>query len=195
MLVLSVTLNASGFTSTERGRLKHARELFWHYWLPVLVMLTLIKLESTDAMSGLHTGEHLQHLFLWIGLHLSTHQLNVVNLILRKCGHALGYGALCFCWMLLLRGIYWLQHDYSRFLRTGIQVRRMWWRPEWALLAVLLTFLVAASDELHQMSIPSRTGTWHDVALDTTAAVVSVMLVWAKAAWTCQTGQEIASQQ
>jgi VanZ family protein len=195
LLVLSATLNVSGLTSIERGPLKHARELFWHYWLPVLVMLTLINFESTDAMSGMHTGEHLQRLFMLIGLHLSSHQLDAVNLVLRKCGHALGYGALCFCRMLLLRGSYWLQHDYSRFLKTGVQVRRMWWRPEWALLAVLFTFLVAASDELHQMSIPSRTGTWHDVALDTTAAVVSVMLVWAKAAWTCQTGQQVTSEQ
>ena len=37
---------------SERGRLKHSRELFWHYWLPVLGMLALIALESTDTMSG-----------------------------------------------------------------------------------------------------------------------------------------------
>ena len=48
-----------------------------------------------------------------------------------------------------------------------MKVRRILWRPEWAALAVLCTFLVAAADELHQMSIPSRTGTWRDVALDT----------------------------
>jgi hypothetical protein len=166
--------------------LKHARELFWHYWLPLLVMLTLIKIESTDAMSGLHTGEHLQRVCLWIGLHLSESQLDLLNLLMRKSGHAIGYGLLCFCWLLLLRGTYWLQHDYSRFQKGSIQVRRIWWRPEWAALAVLCTFLVATSDELHQMSIPSRTGAWRDVVLDTTAAVVSVALVWAKAVWSCR---------
>jgi VanZ family protein len=170
--------------------LKHARELFWHYWLPLLVMLTLIRLESTDVMSGLNTGEHLAQLCLFIGIHLHGQQLGLLNLVLRKCGHALGYGLLCFCWLLLLRGTYWLQHDYSRSLRGSIQVKRMWWRAEWAGLAVFCTFLVAASDELHQMSIPSRSGTWHDVALDTSAAVVSVILVWIKAVRRCREPQE-----
>jgi VanZ family protein len=166
--------------------LKHARELFWHYWLPLLVMLTLINLESTDAMSGGHTIQILRRALLWMGIHLGNPKLELLNLVIRKCGHALGYGLLCLCWLLLLRGSYWLQHDYKRSLQGRIHVRRMWWRPQWATLAVICTFLVAASDELHQMSIPSRTGTWWDVALDTSAATVTAALVWAKAAWLCR---------
>jgi VanZ family protein len=162
--------------------LKHTRELFWHHWLPLLVMLTLIKLESTDIMSGAHTASHLRNLLLWAGLHLRDAQLNVLNAVIRKGGHVLGYGMLCFCWLLLLRGAYWLQHELSPSTGT-IKVRRLWWRAEWAGLAVLFTFLVAAADELHQMSIPSRTGCWSDVAIDTSAAVAAVTLVWAKAAW------------
>jgi len=175
--------------------LKHARELFWHYWLPLLVMLTLIKLESTDMMSGARTGAELQRLLLWVGIHVHGHQLELLNLVFRKGGHMVGYGLLCFCWLMLLRGTYWLQHDYSHSLKGSIQVRRMWWRAEWAGLAVLCTFLVAASDELHQMGIASRTGTWHDVVLDTSAAVLSVALVWARATWRCQGEQAILSGQ
>ncbi len=172
---------------TERGRLKHSRELFWHYWLPVLVMLTLIKLESTDMMSGEHTASHLRHLLLWIGIHLSDPQLDLLNHLMRKTGHMVGYGLLCFCWFLLLRGAYWLQHDYRSFIKSSsIHVRRIWWRIEWAGLAVLFTFLVASADELHQMTIPSRTGQWSDVALDTSAGIVAAALVWAKAAWLCR---------
>lgn len=163
--------------------MKHARELFWHYWLPVLVMLFLIKLESTDVMSGAHTGEHLQRLLALIGMHLNERHLELVNLILRKCGHMLGYGTLGFCWFLLLRGTHWLRHEYHRALRGGVQTLRMWWRTDWAVLAVLLTFFVASADELHQMSIPSRTGSWRDVALDTFSAAIAVALVRAKAAW------------
>lgn len=149
-------------------------------------MLTLIILESSDMMSGAHTASHLRHLLLWAGVHLGEGQLELLNAAVRKSGHMLGYGTLCFCWLLLLRGAYWLQHGHRLALKSSIQVRRLWWRAEWAGLAVLFTFLVAAADELHQMGIPSRTGCWSDVALDTSAAVVSAALVLVKAVWICR---------
>jgi len=170
----------------ERGHLKHTRELFWHYWLPLLVMLGLITMESTDTMSGGHTLRHLRLVLLWLGIHLSNPSLELLNLVLRKSGHMLGYGLLCFFWLLLLRGTYWLQHEYSKSLQGSLHVRRMWWRTEWAGLAVFCTFLVAAADELHQMSIPSRTGSWWDVAIDTSAGLAAVLLVRAKAGWLCR---------
>jgi VanZ family protein len=157
-------------------------------------MLSLISLESTDLMSGMHTGAQLKNLLLWVGVRLSESHLDLLNLLLRKCGHMVGYGLLCFCWLILLRGTFWLRHDYSLSLRGSIQIRRMWWRPLWGVLAVLCTFLVATSDELHQMSIPSRTGTWHDVALDTSAAVISAALVWSRAVWRCRTPPPHPSQ-
>jgi len=166
--------------------LKHARELFWHYWLPLLVMLTLINIESTDALSGGHTGQILRSLLLWIGWPLPSYQIDLLNLIFRKSGHMIGYAMLCFCWLLLLRGTYWLQHEYMRSLQGKLHVRRMWWRTEWAVLAVFCTFVVASADELHQMSIPSRSGSWSDVALDTSAGLIAIALVWAKAAWLCR---------
>jgi len=149
-------------------------------------MLTLIKLESTDSLSGAHTGKILRNLTLWIGLHLTGAQLESLNFVIRKGGHMLGYGTLCLCWLLLFRGTYWMQHDYIRTLRDRLQTMRFWWRSEWAGLAVLLTFVVAAADELHQMSIPSRSGSWHDVALDTSAGGISACLVFAKAKWRCR---------
>jgi VanZ family protein len=166
--------------------LKHTRELFWHYWLPVLVMLTLIKLESTDTMSGAHTGRFLAQMMLWIGVPLYDQQLELLNMVVRKSGHMMGYGLLCMSWLLLLRGNYWLRHEYQLCLAGIIQVRRLWWRPVWGLLAVLFTFVVASADEFHQMSIPSRTGCWSDVVLDTSAALIAAILIWAKARWRCR---------
>jgi hypothetical protein len=152
-------------------------------------MLTLIKLESTDLMSGGHTSDFLGKVLLGLGIHLGGQKLELLNFALRKSGHAMGYGLLSFCWLILFRGAYWLQHDCVRSLKGSIQVRRIWWRPEWAGLAILCTFLVAAADELHQMSIPSRTGNWHDVALDSTAGVIATLLVLAKAEWRCREKQ------
>jgi VanZ family protein len=168
-----------------RGRSKHRWELFWRYWLPVLAMLTLIKLESTDTMSGAHTHGFLARWLLWIGVHLHGATLDLVNLVMRKSGHMLGYGLLCLSWLFLLRGSYWLRHEYQLSFTGSIQVRRLWWRLEWGALAVLLTFAVACADEFHQMSIPSRDGCWSDVGIDTTAALVAAAIIWARAYLRC----------
>lgn len=144
-------------------------------------MLGVIKVESTKRWSGAHTAHMLGRLLQRLGIALQGSELETVNLILRKCGHMIGYGTLCLLWFLLFRGLYWYRHEYQRALRGSIAVRRMWWRAEWAWLAVFCTFLVATADETHQMGIPSRTGAWHDVALDTFAATIVVLLLRAQA--------------
>lgn len=166
--------------------MKHARELFWHYWIPVLVMLAVITFESTDMMSGAHTVWLLRAFLARLGVHWSGRFLELLNHVLRKAGHMVGYGSLFLCWLLLIRGSYWVRHEYKRSLQSSIQVQRLWFRPVWGALALLCTFFVAAADELHQMSIPSRTGRWADVALDTSAGFIVLLLFWAKAAWRCR---------
>jgi VanZ family protein len=165
---------------------QHARKLFWRYWLPVLGMLTLIKLESTDSMSGAHTHRFLERWMLWIGISMHGEPLDLLNMVVRKSGHMLGYGLLCLSWLFLLRGSYWLSHEYQLCLSGSIKVRRLWWRPEWGTLAVLLTFVVACADEFHQMSIPSRDGCWGDVGIDTSAALIAAALIWLRASWRCR---------
>jgi len=80
---------------------------------------------------------------------------------LRKTGHVLGYGILS---PLLLRG--W-KATLGRFLLLRA-----------ALLSCLGTVSVAAIDEWHQSYIPSRTGTWRDVALDTVAGVGFLVIAY-----------------
>lgn len=169
-----------------RGPGNHRWEWFWHYWLPVLGMLSLIKMESTETMSGQHTHHFLARWLLWIGVHPQGAALDLLNLIVRKSGHMLGYGLLCLSWLFLLRGSYWLRHEYQLSLRGSIPVRRLWWRVEWGALAVLLTFVVACADEFHQMSIPSRDGCWSDVGIDTSAALLAISLIWLRAYLRCR---------
>jgi len=80
---------------------------------------------------------------------------------LRKTGHVVGYGMLS---LLLLRG--WR----ATFAHTRALLLRA------ALLSWLGTISVAAIDEWHQSYIPSRTGTWRDVALDTVAGVAFLVV-------------------
>ena len=42
----------------------------------------------------------------------------------------------------------------------------------------LYATLVASLDEWHQSYLPSRTGTWHDVVLDSTAALIAQILLY-----------------
>ena len=55
------------------------------------------------------------------------------------------------------------------------------WSFRWTNLAVLGTALVASLDEWHQSFLPSRTGRWQDVVLDTSAGIATqflLFLIW-----------------
>lgn len=71
---------------------------------------------------------------------------------MRKSAHVIVYATLSALWFRAQRGP-----------RSG-------WQPSWALVALLVSVLVAISDEVHQSFVPARTGTAWDVVLDTFAA-------------------------
>jgi VanZ family protein len=124
------------------------------YWLPPIAWAAMILAASSDVFSTAHTGGWIEIVISWLGRSLSPTALDLLNQILRKLGHVTAYGILSALWFRALRG------ERSR------------WNPQWAIGAIVLTALVASVDEYHQSFIPSRTGTWHDVVLDTSAAIV-----------------------
>jgi VanZ family protein len=144
-----------------------SRPNFLRAWWPALVWIGLISIESTDALSSNNTGDVLYKLLSRFFPHINLYRVLELNFILRKTGHVIGYGILS---LLLLRG----------WRRTLVRARATLGRAtvglvtfgRTALLALLGTAFVASMDEWHQSYIPSRTGTWHDVALDSTAALV-----------------------
>ena len=129
-------------------------------------------------MSGQHTG-HVLWVILNRYLHLGIPGETVygaVNLALRKAGHVFGYAMMSVLFFRAYR-------NHLRW-RRGLSLASLWydgwdwcWRAQWAVFGVMFTWLVASADELHQMRIPSRTGTWHDIALDTSAAIVAQLLL------------------
>jgi VanZ family protein len=52
------------------------------------------------------------------------------------------------------------------------------WTLRWTTIAILGTALVASLDEWHQSFIPSRTGRWQDVVLDTCAGIAAQLLIF-----------------
>lgn len=123
----------------------------------------LIAFESTDFFSSNNTGSMLYTLLVRLFGHINLYDFLIFHHYLRKTGHCVGYGMLS---LLLLRG--WratLDHENTQLGKT-------------ALFSWLGTVLVAALDEWHQSYIPSRTGTWHDVVLDSTAGFVFLLVAY-----------------
>lgn len=132
--------------------------LIWA-WLPAVVWLAIIAVESTDLMSSEHTSRFLYPLARWL-FGITEVQFVPFHAVLRKLGHVFGYGVLS----LLL---------YRAWRGTIAVVGRPKWSIQWSRLAILMTAFVASLDEWHQSYLPSRTGTVHDVFLDTAAALAA----------------------
>ena len=127
--------------------------------------MVLIAIESTDTFSAANTSR-----FLYPILHFLTGvtpgRFVVWHFYIRKSGHFVGYFGLSF----------FLFRSWRETLSPGTLVR---WSLRWAWVAWLMTAFVASMDEYHQTFIPSRTGTIRDVILDSTAALVAQLILFA----------------
>lgn len=132
-------------------------------WIALILWLIVIAIESTTYLSAEHTSRILYPLFHFLfGIDYAGFQ--PWNFFLRKCGHVFGYGLLS---ILLFRA-------WRETLPEASDAR---WTFRWASIAVLGTAVVASLDEWHQSYIPTRTGTVHDVILDTCAGIAAQLAV------------------
>lgn len=132
-------------------------------WLPVLLWAGLIALFSTESFQSSETDALLRPLLRLLLPGASEATLTQLHAAVRKLAHVTEYAVLGF---LTLRAL----------LQPGRPA------PRSALSALLLCALAAALDELHQGSLPTRTGSLWDVALDSAGAALGV----AVRAWTAQ---------
>lgn len=133
-------------------------------WLPSCIWLAVIVLESTNLGSSEHTSRILYPIFHYLFGMIPQH-FEELHIVLRKSGHFVGYATLS---ILLFRS--WR----GTFPRLSTR-----WCLQWATLAFACTALVASLDEFHQSFLPSRTGTFRDVLLDSTAALVAQIVIFA----------------
>ena len=129
------------------------------YWIPVLLWLAVIALESFRLSSAV-TGTYLWELLRWLHVPMSPRTFARFHHLLRKGGHVTGYGILC---LLLFRA--WFHTLSAR----GLKVRC-------ATLSLLMTFLTAVLDEWHQSFDPSRTSSARDVGLDLTGGILFLLV-------------------
>jgi len=85
----------------------------------------------------------------------------LLDLIVKKGGHALGYGLLALTY---LRGLHWVKQDKSKFVQT------LW--MAWA-----LAVMYSATDEFHQSFVPGRHAVVTDVMIDAAGAALMLFLV------------------
>ncbi|HET8825140.1 MAG TPA: VanZ family protein [Terriglobales bacterium] len=132
-------------------------------WLPSAIWLAIITLESTNIGSSDHTARLLYPIFAFL-FGLDPARFVVWHALMRKSGHFVGYFILS---VLLFRS--WR----ATFPRLSTR-----WCLQWAAVAFLSTALVASLDEWHQSFLPSRTGTFRDVVLDSGAALVAQIVLF-----------------
>lgn len=111
-------------------------------------------------------------------------QIDHIHEIGRKVGHFIGYGLMSYFLFRAFRGMHHVREGTEDILRSRIfpAGRKLFdglWQSRWAVLAIVGTVLVATLDEMHQMTDPTRTGTWWDVLLDSSGAVIFQLLVFA----------------
>jgi VanZ family protein len=144
-------------------RLTSSTKRILKVWLPSAVWLGIIVVEST-AGSSEHTGRILYPIFHFL-FNMDPTKFALVHTVLRKTGHFVGYFILS---VLLFRS--W-RATFPRLSTT--------WCLQWATVAFFSTSLVAMLDEWHQSFLPSRTGAFRDVALDSAAAFVAQIVIFA----------------
>lgn len=133
-------------------------------WLPSAIWLAVIATESTNLGSANNTSRILYPIFHFL-FDMDPARFAVWHAVLRKTGHFVGYFTLS---VLLFRS--WR----ASFPRLSTR-----WCLQWATLAFLCTSLVAILDEWHQGFLPSRTGTFRDVILDSSAGFVAQIVLFA----------------
>jgi VanZ family protein len=146
------------------NRLKSSRHDLLMAWIAAVLWLIVIAIESSALLSASNTSRILYPLLHFL-FGMDWEHFHVWHFYIRKGGHVIGYAILS---ILLFRA-------WRATLPAMNDVR---WNLRWATIAILGTILVASLDEWHQSFIPSRTGRWQDVVLDTSAAIAAQLLIY-----------------
>jgi VanZ family protein len=138
-------------------------------WIAAGLWMILIAIESTDWLSAEHTSRILYPLLHFL-FNLDPAAFDEWHHYIRKLGHFVGYFTLSF----------FLFRAWRATLRLPWAPR---WSMRWATIAFFMSALVASLDEWHQSFIPSRTGVFSDVILDSFAALTAQVLIFLFLTW------------
>jgi VanZ family protein len=131
--------------------------------------MALIFIASTDLLSTRQTSRIIGPFLRWLRPGISEEQIAATQFVVRKCGHAAGYGVLA---LLLWRARRKPVPDDPR--------PWSWADARWALGVAVM---YAVTDEIHQGFVASREGSPWDVLLDGVGAALALALLWRLGRW------------
>lgn len=136
---------------------------FLRFWLPVLIWMLVIFGASADSHSYEHSSRIVIPLLRWLFPHMPYLEMERIHHFCRKCCHVAEYSIFGF---LVFRALSHSQTPLSPW---------SWPRVGGTLFIVCL---YAASDEFHQIYVPTRTPRFLDVCIDTAGGAVGLLLAW-----------------
>ena len=119
---------------------------------------------SADDKSYQHSSRFFEPFIRWLFPHLPPEQVEALHHFFRKCCHVAEYAILA---VLLWRAFHSRQKNIPR-------------RWDWteAGFTLSLVFTYAASDEFHQIFVPTRTARFTDVCIDTLGGLLGLTLLF-----------------
>jgi len=128
-----------------------------------MLWMAVIFSASSDSSSFQRSSRIIAPLLRWLFPHLSEATINVIVTIVRKCAHLTEYAILAY--------LFW------RALRKPQRADPRPWSWREGGLAILFVALYAATDEFHQLFVPTREASIRDVLLDTLGAAGGIIFV------------------
>jgi VanZ family protein len=114
---------------------------------------------STASFGSSFTEWLLSEILNLLGLRLSPATLRLLNFSVRKLAHLTEYAI------------------FAQLLYISLLASDEWeWRPRTALWSVLIAGAYSLTDEFHQLFVPNRTASLADCALDTTGAILGLVV-------------------
>ncbi len=110
------------------------------YWYPAICVAILISVFSTHVFSGDQTAHIIIPILRWLLPSASLHTLRLIHFGIRKAAHITEFGV------------------FSIALFHGVRGGRYGWRPEWALITVLIATSIEGESFLATEVVSCRYG-------------------------------------
>ncbi len=132
-------------------------------WGWVVLWMTVIFIGSTDLLATQHTSRFIGPFLRWLIPGVTDEAVSLVQLAIRKTGHATEYAVLAV--------LFWRALNGASLGRVRPWPARLaWW--SWG-----LATLYAVTDEFHQSFVSSRQGQITDVLIDSAGAAAGICLI------------------